>query len=844
MVTDPSAASAQPRNARAFSRVAILGWVALCFIVLLTIQGFRRSYLFNQTLWTDDGLYRLEIVAGVYAAWSLGFLIFARRWFLAATAGALLILTGAAAGPMAPAGALFFLFSCFVTGTILMPADEDGGLLAGLLRLMLGVGVWMNVLWVALHFPINYPLVYAALFLAPLAARPRTARACLAVCARAFRPLDLPQRTSYVFLALAGFPALCQLLVAMDPETGADALATHLMIPAWVAFRHVWPFDFRVVSWALMPAGTDWCYTAAYLLGGEFAAHLLNFAFFAAVCAMVYAACRRQLGHGPAFLLAGLFAATPLAQLETGSLFIENCWAALLLAAVCAIGRFHSTKAPRYLYMAAALTGAGLAAKLGTTAFLIPAAAFASWEVARAKPLAGRRIRIGLAAAGVLLLCGAAPYAYAWLRAGNPVFPFVNQFFKSPWFDTMQPFQDYRWLGRLDWLTPYRMAFKSHVYLESHDGALGFQYLLLAALGLAAWSRKWPYLAKLAFVTAIAFCGLTLSSVLYMRYLYPALPLFTIAGAAALARIKADSRWLYGAAIAVLLVALPLNVYFLPASGWSHADFFVTPFDKAAAASYLEQAAPERVIVRYLNSRHPGTPVAFFETDSVAELRAPSYIFGWHTYPYLMLSLVTQGPADYGRVARGLNIQYFVAPTGWENSNNSPAIRAFVAGYTETEFQAGPFELRRLKPGAAAQLQREDTQPPPPPCAAGLVDDRSGQVHYTGHWKVIEHFGQACGGTLTYSEAADAQAAFQFSGTAVTYVFTKAYARGVSEVSIDGVKRDVIDQYAHGIEWRSQAVYSGLSGGPHTIVIRPLHQKSALAQAFDIDLDGFVVGGR
>ena len=39
-------------------------------------------------------------------------------------------------------------------------------------------------------------------------------------------------------------------------------------------------------------------------------------------------------------------------------------------------------------------------------------------------------------------------------------------------------------------------------------------------------------------------------------------------------------------------------------------------------------------------------------------------------------------------------------------------------------------------------------------------------------------------------------------------------------------------------------IYSGLAAGPHTIVIRPLHQKSDLAQAFDIDLDGFVVGGR
>jgi hypothetical protein len=833
-----------PPNARVLSRVAILGWLALCFIALLTIQGFRRSHLLDQSLWTDDGLTRLEWAAGVYLIWSAAFLIFARRWFVAATVAALLILVGAAAGPAAPAGAAFFLFSCFVTGTLLMPAEEGGGPLSGLMRLMLGAAVWMNLFWVALHFRINYPLVYASLLLAPLLAKPGVARACMAVCARAFRPLVLPRRTDYVFLALAGFPALCQLIVAMAPETGSDALATHLMIPQWVAFQHVWPFDFRHISWAAMPLGADWCYAAAYLLGGEFAAHLLNFAFFAAVCAMVYAGCRRHLGQGSSFLLAGLFASTPLAQLVTGSLFVENFWAALLVAAVCAIARFHSTEEPRFLYLAAALTGAGLGTKLGTTAFLIPAAAFAAYELARAKAFAGRRVRIGFGAAGALLLFGGAPYAYAWAFAGNPIFPYMNQIFKSPWFDSMEPFVDNRWAGRPDWLLPYRLAFRTHAYIEGHDGALGFQYLFFAAFGLAACSRKWPFLGKLAFATAAVFSAVTFSSVQYLRYLYPAMPLFTIGGAAALARMRADSRALYAAAVAVLAAALPLNVYFLSSSGWFHADFLVNPFDPKEVRAKLVAEAPERLIIGYLNERRPGMPTAFFQTDSTAGLRAASYVYGWHMYPYLMTAMMSQTPAAYAHVARDLNIRYFVAPVGWDQSNDSPAIRAFVTGYTEPEFQAGNFELRTLKPGADAQLLRDDVQPPLPPCPAGLVDDRSPLVHYTGHWRVMQDFGDACGGTLTYSEAPDAQASFAFTGPSVTYVFTKAYVRGIAEVSIDGVKRDPIDQYYRGIEWRAEVTYSGLSAGPHTIAIRPLHQRSADARAWDIDIDGFAVGGR
>jgi hypothetical protein len=818
---------------------SILGWAAFCAIVLITIHGVYRNHLFEQTFWSPAGLNLLAMVAVAYAVWSLVFLVFAPRWFAATTLAALLILVGAAVGPLALAAALFFLFSCLVTGTLLMAGDGGQDLFSGLLRLLLGVAVWMAVANLAAHFPVNYPAVYAALLLVPLAVKPGRTRACMAGCARAFAPLDLPHRTSYAFMALAGFPALCHLLVALDPETGADALSVHLMVPAWVAYQHLWPFAFQHVSWALMPLGADWCYTAAYLLGGEFAAHLLNFSFFAALAGLVYAGCRRHLGHSAAFLLAGLFAASPLVQLVTGSLFVENLWAALLVGAVFALDRFHSTAAPRFFYLAAALTGAGLATKLGTTAFLLPAAVFALWELARNRALAGRRLRTGVIALLVLVLLGAAPYAFAWVRTGNPVFPFMNHIFKSPWFDSAVPFVNSRWSKHVDLLSPYRVAFKTRDYLESHDGALGFQYLVLAALGLALFSRKWPYLGKLAFAIALAFCALTFKSQPYLRYLYPGLPLLTVGASAALGRLWTDCRPLYRAVFAFLLIVFPLNVYFLPSSGWSHPDFFANPFDPEAQARLVAQVAPERQIVQYLNAHHPGRPVAFFGTDTTAGLRAEAYVYGWHTERYEWQAWLSTSPADYGRLARSLNLELFVAPVGWTQSDANPAIRTYLADYTEPEFRVGAFELRKLKPQAAASLEREERAMPG--CGAGMIDDRSPQVRYSGRWRTVAQFGEACGGTLTYAEAPDAQATLMFSGTSVTYVFTKAYARGVAEVSVDGVKRDVIDQFSRGIEWRSHVTYSGLAAGPHSITIRPLHQKAADSRAFDIDIDGFVV---
>jgi hypothetical protein len=127
------------------------------------------------------------------------------------------------------------------------------------------------------------------------------------------------------------------------------------------------------------------------------------------------------------------------------------------------------------------------------------------------------------------------------------------------------------------------------------------------------------------------------------------------------------------------------------------------------------------------------------------------------------------------------------------------------------------------------------------PCPPDLIDDQSGRPRYTGRWLRLRGFGRSCGGTLSYTDAPGAEVTLPFDGTSVTYVFTRAYTRGLAEVLIDGQRREIIDEHAPGLEWRSEATYSGLAAGPHTITIRVLHAKAAYSAAYDVDVDGFVV---
>lgn len=127
------------------------------------------------------------------------------------------------------------------------------------------------------------------------------------------------------------------------------------------------------------------------------------------------------------------------------------------------------------------------------------------------------------------------------------------------------------------------------------------------------------------------------------------------------------------------------------------------------------------------------------------------------------------------------------------------------------------------------------------PCAAGLVDDQSGRLEYRGSWAAMRHFGLSCGGTLSYTSQPGSEVAFEFQGTSVTYVFTRAYTRAMVDVLIDGSLRDEIDQFSPEIEWRSEATYGGLAPGRHTITIRALHSKATASTGYDVDVDGFVV---
>jgi hypothetical protein len=80
-----------------------------------------------------------------------------------------------------------------------------------------------------------------------------------------------------------------------------------------------------------------------------------------------------------------------------------------------------------------------------------------------------------------------------------------------------------------------------------------------------------------------------------------------------------------------------------------------------------------------------------------------------------------------------------------------------------------------------------------------------------------------------------------FEGTSITWIYTKAFNRGIGAVKIDGVLQGELDQYSLKPEWQSRTVYDNLPRGWHKFEVTVTGRKRAEATDRFVDVDEFVV---
>ena len=642
-----------------------------------------------------------------------------------------------------------------------------------------------------------------------------------------------------VAIALFASVVGIQFLLAMKPEVGTDSLAMHLALPAYVSIHHHWAYDVREFIWAVMPQTTDWCYALAYSLGGEFAARLLNLANLAALLCLLYALIRSSCSRLVALAICTLYASSPLVQVVTGSLFIDNFLAALLFASMTAFFLHIHARGARLFVAGWLFLGLSLSCKTGAAAFLpgiVALAIYTSWK----RPV-GVRVWMAAAAAGSAI--GIYFFVLAWALTGNPVFPYANEIFHSKLMTNERIAGHFRL--PLSWRTLTDITFHSSTYIEGTDGCAGFQYFLLLPGALLAMIWRRP--AAIVWSAAIGLSAFLISfnQISYLRYVYPQELMLMVPIALFLddqVQAQGFHKWLACFLVAVSGLG---NVFFQSASGWYHRDFVWNQVvDRDSQNEYLTAMAPARQIIEVLNRVAPGEAALFCQYDHIAGFAGPIYTTNWHTYHRSEGLSNLLEPLEVLSFANHRQIHYFVSPIPEDLDTWPRALPAFFDDFTDPVFTCGRWFLRRLRPeftGNQAMDRAQELAASPPAAGPGTYDDLDIRVLRVGKWQRDNLSSEPLYHTLTVSHTAGDEIRFAFQGSAITLQFARDPSFGIAEILIDGKEAATIDQYSASPSFRQRAIFDGLTGNVHILSIRVSGRKNSLAHGTTVSLDALSV---
>ncbi len=123
---------------------------------------------------------------------------------------------------------------------------------------------------------------------------------------------------------------------------------------------------------------------------------------------------------------------------------------------------------------------------------------------------------------------------------------------------------------------------------------------------------------------------------------------------------------------------------------------------------------------------------------------------------------------------------------------------------------------------------------------SGTYDERNSQVKWIGSWSQATYTG-AYNNTLTYATTVQYAATFTFTGSQVTYIYSKHSQRGKAQVTIDGIDKGVLDLYSATLSLQQSTTYSSLGSGTHTIHLMVTGTKNAGSTDVMVDVDAFQV---
>jgi hypothetical protein len=378
------------------------------------------------------------------------------------------------------------------------------------------------------------------------------------------------------------------------PSLNYDDNAVHLILQSQLLADGYYRLDVQTQSWAVAPWANNVLHAIAALLAGQEARPAVALLWLLLGMSGAWRLAR-AVGAAPQVGLAAaaVFAAQPLASYFTTTMQVDGASAAVLLhlAAIAAMPAAGRPGAP----IIGLIVGLLLALKTSNLIYLLPLLAWLCLSLPR-----GTRLRwLGILVACLLPVAGAS-YTYAWLVTGNPLFPFYNAVFQSPYYP-LENFRDLKWMAGVSWRSLWDITFRTDAYGQFFPGAAGLAVLAtLPALIADAVGRPQPrWLALWAFAAgAVLFWFMQ-----YLRYLFPALAVLAVLGTVALARFV--DRRVFAAAAVTLVLA---DAMLMPTTSWIAREYHWAQLLRegpGARDDIVRKVIPERALLERAMAREP-----------------------------------------------------------------------------------------------------------------------------------------------------------------------------------------------------------------------------------------------
>ncbi|HXK58902.1 MAG TPA: hypothetical protein PLP42_03315 [Acidobacteriota bacterium] len=522
---------------------------------------------------------------------------------------------------------------------------------------------------------------YGLMIAVTIAGLPRTARGLNSVRERLADRL-LAWKPSVHALAVAGifcFAAIVltiYLLSALAPEIEFDARLVHLLTAKVYARAHGLE-AIPDIPQSFFPRHMTMLYALGTLLKGETVAKLIQF-LVGLLCLLVgYSLAARLCGPTFGWIAVGILVSSPLLLWEMRTAHLELALTLYISLALFAVVLWITGGSYRFAWLGACFLAFAQGTKYhGLWALLALPAALFVYRALTVKGLKG--IVLDTLWFALIGVAGVLPWAIVNLvQTGNPVFPFLNDFFQSPYWTAAlseHGLYEMRNAGlNLSEEWP-RMPLFLWEMVTDHSGRfrgnIGPFYLLL--LPLLFFHRHWSAGSKIILLFVGLYSLIWLAAAQHARYFLPVLPSLAAALAAALffwlQKLNRTHRVLPTLTVFVLFGLAVLNSPFFERLG-THSRYGSTSVMDTLPLAYLAGIETKDAYLSRFISNHEA--VLYFNQLPVSPKKvvfwwtAPNFLavenggFGCYYSPFFPL-LKSENPEYLRRVIDEYKITHFI----------------------------------------------------------------------------------------------------------------------------------------------------------------------------------------